>query len=619
MDIQNPFQFVWGKTTFTNFSDFIFSKISKYGSQPALIDYETGKQWRFSEIKQFSETCVCRLNECGVTMNSRIALVTSTTSQAIFVHLANAIIGSTIVCINGFLSVDELWQQVDLSESTHCITENQFLPKVDEVRRKAVMRGGGRIRIIKTLDEVIFCSFRLLIKEESQLSLPLTSDSTVSTPTKDEQGGKDYPTELQANIEDLTISGGNQSRMFIFYSSGTTGLPKPVEISHQSLIINLTQICFPIYNVLTQKDRLLLPICLNHIYGMLSAYYALINGATLVMFSKYSIKGMLQALEEHKITQLHVTPPIIHSLASDPLVLTHNLSHLRSIIVSGSPLDINIAKICKERLQLKDFRQAYGMTELSSFCTFSHYLCENIQSVGVPLPGMLIRIVHWESKQLCQPRQIGQLLVSGPQVMPSFYKNPKATYEILDSNKMVRTGDAGYYDEKGYIYVIGRIKDMIKYKGTLVCPSEVEAIMRTHPGIDDCAVIGRQDHVSGEVPAAFVVRNPQHSMLSSAEVRQFVSGKIAQFKELRGGVYFISEIPRNVCGKILRKQLKQHWDRERITTTTTSSAIKGDTTNVNMIHGSNGTNKNLRRNTVTSNLPKHKPLLNKSPRPRTPK
>uniref|UniRef100_A0AC34GTL9 AMP-dependent synthetase/ligase domain-containing protein n=1 Tax=Panagrolaimus sp. ES5 TaxID=591445 RepID=A0AC34GTL9_9BILA len=311
MDIQNPFQFVWEKTTFTNFSDFIFSKISKYGSQPALIDFETGKQWRFSEIKQFSETCVSRLNECGVTTNSRIALVTSTTSQAIFVHLANAIIGSTIVCINGFCSVDEIWQQVDLSESTHCITENQFLPKVDEVRRKAVMRGGGRIKIVKTLDEVLsnnkIHNFvkkesrqQLLIKEESQLSLPLTSDSTVSTPTKDELG-EDFTSDLPVNFEELTISTGIQTRMFIFYSSGTTGLPKPVEISHQSLIINLTQICFPIYNNLSQKDRFLLPICLNHIYGTLSAYYALINGATLVMLSKYSIKGMLQALEDHKV------------------------------------------------------------------------------------------------------------------------------------------------------------------------------------------------------------------------------------------------------------------------------------------------------------------------------
>ena len=113
--------------------------------------------------------------------------------------------------------------------------------------------------------------------------------------------------------------------------------------------------------------------------------------------------------------------------------------------------------------------------------------------------------------------------------MPNFYRNPKATSEIIDSNKMIRTGDAGYYDKNGFIYVIGRIKDLIKYKGTLVCPSEVEAVMRTHPGIDDCAVVGRQDHVAGEVPAAFVVRNPNYPLLASAEVRQHVAGAFAFF------------------------------------------------------------------------------------------
>ncbi|RCN29720.1 hypothetical protein ANCCAN_24515 [Ancylostoma caninum] len=155
-------------------------------------------------------------------------------------------------------------------------------------------------------------------------------------------------------------------------------------------------------------------------------------------------------------------------------------------------------------------------------------------------------------------------MVLGPQVMPSYYKNPKATSELLDPNGYVKTGDAAFYDETGHIYVLDRIKDIVRYKGTLVCPSEVELMLRAHPGIDDCAVVGRQDHVSGEqVPAAFVVKSQTHPLLSSAEVRQYVSGKIATFKELRGGVFFVPEIPRSTCGKVLRRQLRQFWDRER--------------------------------------------------------
>lgn len=155
---------------------------------------------------------------------------------------------------------------------------------------------------------------------------------------------------------------------------------------------------------------------------------------------------------------------------------------------------------------------------------------------------LFFQVVNWETKQLCPPRQPGQIIVLGPQVSPSYYKNPKATSELLDANGFVKTGDAGFYDEIGRIYVLDRIKDIIKCKGTLVrplkveisilafqiCPSEVELVLRAHVGIDDCAVVGRQDHVTGEVPAAFVVKNPAHPLLASAEVRQYVSGLFCQ-------------------------------------------------------------------------------------------
>uniref|UniRef100_A0A915BDG4 Uncharacterized protein n=1 Tax=Parascaris univalens TaxID=6257 RepID=A0A915BDG4_PARUN len=349
--------------------------------------------------------------------------------------------------------------------------------------------------------------------------------------------------------------------LLIFFSAGTTGLIKAVEISHKSLIVNIQQISCSIYAPPTNKERFLLTLCLHHIFGAISAYYALANGTTLFCMSKYVAKNFLDSIENHKINVVHATPTIVQMLAFDPLVEGRDLSTLRSIIVAGAPIDPRTMTACKERLQLKDLRQAYGMTEIGGVCTLSHFGCNKMTSVGVPLPGMIVKVVNWESKELCTPNQLGQLLVMGPQVQPSFYKNPKATNEIVDTFGYLKTGDAAYYDEDGYIYILDRIKDLIKYKGALVCPSEVENILRSHPGVEDCAVVGRQDHVSGEVPAAFVVKNAQHQLLASAEVRQHVAGKIAQFKDLRGGVFFVSEIPRSVCGKILRRHLKQYWER----------------------------------------------------------
>lgn len=278
------------------------------------VDCESGKQWRFSEIKQFTETCVNRLKEIGITSNSRLALVTSTTAQTIFIHLASAIIGNIVVCINGYSSIDEIWHQVDLSESTHCITEPQFMSKIDEVRRKAVMRGGGRIKITKTIEEALGqeklniktltkkeSKYSVLSKEESQALLieNVGNNHTVSTPTSDKP--EDDKESVEIDVSNISVDEQEKQTLFIFYSSGTTGLPKAVEITHQSLIINLMQISLPIYSTLSVKDKFLLPLSITHLYGLISAYYSLINGSELYFLSKYSTKSLLNAINEYKV------------------------------------------------------------------------------------------------------------------------------------------------------------------------------------------------------------------------------------------------------------------------------------------------------------------------------
>lgn len=591
MEIQNPFQITWDKTSAQSFHEYFFSKISSHGSNLAIVDVDTGKQWRYSEIRNWCEMCATRLKELQVTTGSRVAVITGTTGQAIFVHLACSIIGCSAVAVNGWSAVDEIWTLVDLSEATHLIVEAQFMQKADDVRRKAQMRGGGRIKHVRQIEDVLTAeminvdsarkrsidvkSKPPLVKEMSLAKInigailaedvnDLTSPiSEISGQSKEINGDTDAtgPDNEDALTPVQPTSG--QNPMLILFTSGTTGLAKAAEISHRSLIINIQQISLPLYGPVQAKERFLLPLSIAHIYGIVSAYYALINGASVYLISKQSNKLFMDTLVHNQINVMHINPAIVHWMATEAIVDDYKTPHLRSVLCAGAPVDSNLANAMKNRLNLKDFRQSFGMTELGGICTMSPYLDDKIESVGNPLPGMLFKVVNWETKQLCPPRQPGQIIVLGPQVAPSYYKNPKATSELFDSAGFVRTGDAGFYDEVGRIYVLDRIKDIIKCKGTLICPSEVELVLRAHPGIDDCAVVGRQDHVTGEVPAAFVVKNSGHPLLASAEVRQYVSGKIATFKELRGGVFFISEIPRSVCGKILRRNLRQFWDRER--------------------------------------------------------
>uniref|UniRef100_A0A7I4Z441 AMP-binding domain-containing protein n=2 Tax=Haemonchus contortus TaxID=6289 RepID=A0A7I4Z441_HAECO len=472
---------------------------------------------------------------------------------------------------------DEIWQIVDLSESTHLIVEPQFMQKADDVRRKAAMRGGGRIKHVRPIDDVLTTDS---INSENNKRNPLTKELSVAkfvpapsddllSPISDASvaitgSGTEENSENQAETHAVMNPFAGQNPLLIFFTSGTTGIPKAAEFSHRSLIINLQQIGLPLYGPVQPRERFLLPLALSHVFGAISAYYALVNGATVYMMAKASPKALVDNLLNLNINVSHITPAMVMWLAMDITLETQQINSLRSILVAGAPIDANLANHAKRKMHLKDLRQSYGMTELGGLCTLSPYESDKIESVGAPLPGMLFKIVNYETKQLCPPRTPGHLLVNGPQVAPCYYKNAKATAEIIDSNGYVKTGDAAFYDETGNIYVLDRMKDIIKYKGTLVCPSEVELTLRGHPGIDDCAVVGRQDHVSGEqVPAAFVVKNPAFPLLSSAEVRQYVSGKIPTFKELRGGVFFVPEIPRSICGKVLRRQLRQFWDRER--------------------------------------------------------
>ncbi|KJH46016.1 AMP-binding enzyme [Dictyocaulus viviparus] len=411
-----------------------------------------------------------------VTSHSRVAVITGTTGQAVFVHLACALIGCPAVAVNGWSTVDEIWQIVDLSESTHLIVEAQFMSKADDVRRKAAMRGGSRIKQIRLIDDVL-------------------STDTISSENK-----KRYP--LVKELSSLKISIPSTDDLHPEDSSPTsesTEDKNAAEFAHRSLMINIQQMSLPLYGPVQPRERFLLPLSFSHIFGAISAYYALVNGAIVYMMSKAFPKALIENLIKLNIHVAHITPTMIMWLAMDNTFENLGINNLRSMLVAGAPVDSNLANCVKRKMSLKDLRQTYGMTELGGLCTLSHYECDKIETVGPPLPGMLFKIVNWDTKQLCPPRTPGQLLVHGPQVIPCYYRNPKATAELIDVDGYVKTGDAAFYDEIGNIYVLDRIKDIIKYKGTLVCPSEVELILRCHPGIDDCAVVGRQDHVSGEV------------------------------------------------------------------------------------------------------------------------
>ncbi|WKY16718.1 hypothetical protein Q1695_001385 [Nippostrongylus brasiliensis] len=349
MEIQNAFQIQWDKTPYPSFTEYFFGKISTHGSNLAIVDIETGKQWRYSEIRNWCDMCSMRLKELQETV------ITGTTGQAIFVHLACAIIGCTAVAVNGWSSVDEIWQIVDLSESTHLIVEAAFLQKADDVRRKASMRGGGRIKHVRIIDDVLTTDAisnetkrrHLLVKEMSSAKITITSPDDVQ------------PDALSpiSDASESKVENGTEDSCESPPDSTTTA----AEFAHRSLIINIQQMSLPLYGPVQPRERFLLPLSLSHIFGAMSAYYALVNGATTYMMAKVTSKTLVDNILTYNVNVSHMTPTMIMWLAMDSTMDHANTNSLRSVIVSGAPIDANLANQAKRKMNLKDLRQSMSI------------------------------------------------------------------------------------------------------------------------------------------------------------------------------------------------------------------------------------------------------------------
>ncbi len=342
------------------------------------------------------------------------------------------------------------------------------------------------------------------------------------------------------------------------YSSGTTGIPKGVMLTHRNLVSNVAQCCVSIE--LDAGDRVLAVLPFFHIYGMtVLLNLALRRRATLITMPRFDLEQFLQTIQRYNCNFLFVAPPIVVALAKHPLVDNYDVSGIRMVFSGAAPLDGETADIAAKRINTR-IVQGYGMTELSPV---SHATPVDrdvpISSVGVAVPNCICKIVDENGNEVAAPAAgeksaLGELWVKGPNVMLGYLGRPEATAEMLDDDGFLHTGDLAQVDSDGYYYIVDRVKELIKYKGYQVPPAELEALLLSHPKIMDAACIGVNDQDGEEIPKAFVVAAPG-SDLSAEEVMDFVAGQVAPYKKVRQ-VQFIEQIPKSSAGKILRRDLR---------------------------------------------------------------
>ncbi|KAJ8970912.1 hypothetical protein NQ314_000962 [Rhamnusium bicolor] len=344
----------------------------------------------------------------------------------------------------------------------------------------------------------------------------------------------------------------------ILCSSGTTGLPKGVMCTHDNMTTFIDVARATVKNIVESddpNDSIMGLVPFFHSFGFMLMFLNILRGKKMIVLNKFRPKLFLDALVNNKVIRLIVPPPILIFLIKHPLVKQYDLSFIKEVRSGAAAIGRDMERALKDRFKIGLVSQAYGMTETTLGVLMAPDGQTKIGSCGKIVPGMMVKIIDEEGKAL-GPYKEGEICFKGPLIMKGYVGDPKSTHSTIDKDGWLHTGDVAYYDDEGFFFIVDRIKELIKYKAFQVAPAELEALLLTHSAIQDAAVIGLPDEDAGELPLAYIVKKPEKNV-TEQEVEKFVADNVSPQKQLRGGVIFVNEIPRNPTGKILRRILKQ--------------------------------------------------------------
>jgi acyl-CoA synthetase (AMP-forming)/AMP-acid ligase II len=506
----------------TSLAEYVLQRAPEFGNKPALIDGTSGRTITYKELPVTIRKLAAGFASHGFGRGDVLAIYSLNSPEYALAFLAVAMLGGSTTMVPPLFTDTEIKTQLRDSGANYLLTIPQLLDKANRPVQ------GGKIRQVFVIDEaqgaVLFTS---LLENDDPLP------------------------EIKINPRSELVA--------LPYSSGTTGFPKGVMLTHYNLVSMLCQL--KASEALAKKDTMVCVVPMYHLYGLhVVVNLGLSQGATIVILPRYDLGQFLRTLERYGVTVAPLVPPLVLELSRAPEVDQHDLSKLRLIHCGAAPLAAEVAQACSERLGCP-IRFGYGLTEVSPL---SHSSLPSIPdkqgSVGYCLPNTECKIVDYVTGAELGPNQAGEIWIRGPQVMRGYLGNNHATAEMIREDGWLRTGDIGYAEEDGRLFVVDRLKELIKYKGRQVAPAELEAVLLSHPAIADAGVIPSPDEEAGEVPKAFVVLK---SAATVEEIMEFVSARVARHKRLRL-VEFVSEIPKSPAGKILRRVLVE---RERARTT----------------------------------------------------
>ncbi|XP_044728018.1 4-coumarate--CoA ligase 1-like [Chrysoperla carnea] len=520
---------------FGSYGEYILKETIKNGIQVLMIDSETEEVLTNQKLVQNVLQNIYVLQKLNLKAGDIICILSENRLEYFVPLIASLCLGITIATINPSLTDSELLHCMDVSKPKVVFSSAYSLKNLLSILNKC-----SYIQSIVCFDNISIPTNNVPVQYYSYKKLMEQTKNSMLNIRK-------FPFQ-QFNLKE-TIA-------LIMYSSGTTGLPKGVMLTLHNLMYLHKTLNLPQYYLDDSTDVTISILPMYHSFGCIGHLNAFTKQITMVQLKKFDPERYFQLNEKYQATLCAVVPPICVLFAKSPLLNRYDLSSIKKIRCGAAPLSQSLEKQVTARLNLDFIRQGYGLTETTLVVTmYPKGMTLKSGSVGPPLIGVKAKVVDVTTGKALGPYEKGELCFKSDTCTKGYYNNPEATAEIIDSDGWLHTGDVGYYDSDYCFYIVDRIKQLIKVKGLQVAPAEIEAVLLQNPKIKDAGVIGVPDERSGELPLAFVVRQP-NSNITELEVAKFVEDRLSPYKHLKGGIRFVNEIPKNPSGKILRNKLK---------------------------------------------------------------
>lgn len=492
------------------------------GDQLAMVDVATEERLTYREFKVKFQTVAAGLSNLGVKHGDVVLLMAPNSVWFPVICFGVMSLGCVITTVNPICTTWEISKQVKDSGAVIAITTEPLYCKLESIGLPTIIMGA----------------------KENTLPKNTISFSTVL--------GADHRKAPRVRRKQSDTAA-------LLYSSGTTGLSKGVVLSHRNIIAVAMQLHLDAPSV-DRDRRYVCTLPMFHVYGLAVLVLGQLTRGrrtSLIILPKFEVELFLRSLEKYRVTDIALVPPMVLLLAQSEIAKQYDLSSVLQVSSGAAPLGKDLMESLQTRFPTWEVRQGFGMTETSGLATVT--LCQSDRShfgsAGELVSSMEARVVEVKTERNLPPYGQGEICVRGPTIMQGYLNNPEATAATIDSEGWLHTGDLGYFDELGRVWIVDRLKELIKYKGYQVAPAELEALLLTHPRIMDAAVVPQPDEEAGEVPIAYVVLAP-NSSLTEGQIMTWVARQVSHYKRLRR-VLFMAQIPKSASGKILRKDLVQ--------------------------------------------------------------